>query len=164
MSNKMTILYHQADRQHRLGKGKVARNLLINEKGKQAHTVSTDRVFSFNRPVIVETIEALALAKAPDPDPMTTAFLMAVESSDIIPFHPGGQVPPEMDQLEHQAAVAATAPMAMTWAENDDKAKDVAGQRYRLASMAMLVIMSAMALIAFWFAFGRDFSTQVLAS
>ena len=155
------VLYLQPDHKYRRRPASTLHKWAVNDTDRQAHTISSDRLFVPNDPVLFQTKDELLEIEPPEPPRSRSKVVMAVESSAILPLHPDGPLPPSMAQLEVIMSAGIIGSMAKAEAEKNEAHENLNQSRLRWFNATLLAIVLIFGVVVFWLVFGEDFSKGI---
>ncbi len=155
---EIDIIYLQPDRTHIRVTGAVEpmTRTAASHELKQAHSISSDRVFLDAPPPVIDSLEELQTMPAPIPPPEASRGVLAIQRSQIVPFHPEADVPVELEMLEVEMANAISMKRAPGQAREDDAREQQRHDWIRWSSLAVFALSLAVAAIGLWQLIGRD--------
>tara|TARA_Y100000310_G_scaffold301952_1_gene338849 strand:+ start:476 stop:952 length:477 start_codon:yes stop_codon:yes gene_type:complete len=139
MASWVTLLYLTVLGHYRYRKGLVEDKWVINNRDGQTHTLGRERVFTPNKPVLIDSLSELIAARAPTPPLRSQERMVVVEDSAVLPLLPEGEPLPATILAEVDVATDTSA--KLTYLET---AKDAAHSD--TLRMVFLILASAAAL------------------
>ncbi len=111
MGQSVQLVYVDISGRFRFRNGKIRDKWVENHHDRQAHTISRNRVFAPNKPVLVDSVADLAsydLAPVPYEDLTSSRRVVVIEDNTIVPMMPEGPAQPALTQLEVKVAHQVT--------------------------------------------------------